>query len=67
MFEDYKLGENQMRAEKRDLLLWDHLQAGQIDLITLGQLRKSSILRLIGFGRYCLFEKCYVPRNQSIA
>ena len=67
MFEDYKLGENQMRAEKRDLLLWDHLQAEQIDLITLGQLRKSSILRLIDFGRYCLFEKCYVPRNQSIA
>ena len=36
MFEDYKLGENQMRAEKKDLLLWDHLQAVQIALINLG-------------------------------
>ena len=60
MFEDYKLGENQMRAEKKDLLLWDHLQAVQIDLINLGQIRKSSALIDFNIGRYCLFERSVV-------
>ena len=66
MFEECKSGGNQMRAEKRYILLWDHPQAVEIGLINLGQMRKSNVLIDFNFGRYCLFEKCYLPRNQSI-
>ena len=67
MFEECKSGGNQMRVEKRYILLWDHPQAVEIGSINLGQMRKSNVLIDFNFGRYCLFEKCYLPRNQSIA